>query len=139
MKEFVDYCKDYLIEHIDGYEGQTHYLCDFGYTLTEGPNADGTLTYGREAAMRYIWEWWWEAADYFEYEKLYFGENLHNPFENPEAYMVCMVVEGVYSLWSRAIDELGMDDQWSDEVELTPDLIAKIKECVEDMYPEKLF
>lgn len=139
MKEFIDYCKQYIYEHIDGYEGQKHYLCDFGYTLTEGPNADGTLTYDRVKAMLYLKKWWWEAADYFEYEKLNFGENLHNPFENPEAYMVCMVVEGVDALWSSAINELGMNDRWNDEVELTPDLIAKIKECVEDMYPEKLF
>ena len=45
METFIDYCKNYVLEHIDGYEGQEVYLCDLGFTLTEGPNCDGTLTY----------------------------------------------------------------------------------------------
>lgn len=138
MKDFITYCKDYLREHIDGYQGQSHYLCDFGYVLTDGPNADGSLTYSRSLAMDWLKEWWKEAADYFDYERVQFGQNT-NPFDNPEAYMVCMVIEGVSELWSRAIDELGMSDKWNDKVELTRGLIARIKKCVKDMYVEKLF
>lgn len=138
MKSFVDYCKDYLCENIDEHEGRVVFLCDFGFELTEGPNMDGTLTYSWKEAMDYLREWWWDCADYFDYEKLNYGE-ARNPFENPESYMVCMVIEGVRSLLDMAIKELGMDDKWNEEVEMTADLIEKVKNAVSDMYVESLF
>lgn len=140
MEDFIVYCKQYIYDHIDGYRGQKVYLCDLGFTLTDGPNCDGTLTYSTEKAKEYLREWWWDAADYFEYEKDNFGgEYSHNPFENPEVYMVCMVIEGVCTLIDRAITALGLDDQWNDEVELTADLIEKIKGAVEEFNDDKLF
>lgn len=129
MENFVDYCKDYIEETIDGYVGQTMYLCDFSWTLTEGPNADGSLTYSTYLAKQYLAEWWEEASEYYEYSKEMLG-TIQNPFDDPEAYMVCMVIEGVRSLVDSAISELGMDDQWNDEVELTEELARKIVECV---------
>lgn len=138
METFIDYCKNYVLENIDKYEGQEVYLCDLGFTLTEYPNCNGTLTYSREEAKNYIREWWDEADDYFQYEKGNFG-TPRNPFENPEAYMVCMVVEGVLALIDDAVDTLGMNDQWNDEVELTADLIEKIKGAVKENYDDRLF
>ena len=139
MKEFITYCKHYIYDHIDDCRGQNVYPCDLGFTLTEYPNCDGTLTYSREAAKDYIREWWDEADDYFNYEKDNFGGAVLNPFENPEAYMVCMVIEGVRALIDDAVDTLGMNDQWNDEVELTADLIEKIKGAVEEFDGESLF
>lgn len=138
METFIDYCKNYVLENIDGYEGHEVYLCDLGFTLTEYPNCSGTLTYSRERAKEYLKEWYDEADDYFKYEKDNFG-TPRNPFENPEAYMVCMVIEGVRALIDDAVDTLGMNDQWNDEVELTADLIEKIKGAVEDFDDERLF
>lgn len=138
MEDFVTYCKNYIADNIDEHEGEKVYLCDFGFALTEYPNCNGTLTYSREEAKDYIREWWDEADDYFQYEKDNFGTS-RNPFENPEAYMVCMVIEGVRTLIDRAITALGLDDQWNDEVELTADLIAKIKGAVEEYNDDKLF
>ena len=132
MEDFVTYCKNYIADNIDEHEGENVYLCDFGFELTEGPNMDGTLTYSTAKAMDYLAEWRWDAADYWKYEKDNFGENLHNPFDNPEAYMVCMVIEG-------AIWKVGLDDQWNDEVELTADLIEKIKGAVEEFDGDSLF
>lgn len=138
MESFIEYCKNYVLEHIDEYEGQEVYLCDLGFTLTEGPNCNGTLTYSTHDAIEYLREWWYEASDYFEYEKLNFG-TARNPFEDPEGYMVCMVIEGVRALIDAAIQKLGLDDQWNDEVELTADLIEKIKGAVEEYNDDKLF
>lgn len=138
MEDFVTYCKNYVLEHIDEYEGQEVYLCDLGSTLTEYPNCDGTLTYSREAAKNCIREWWDEADDYFQYEKDNFG-TPRNPFENPEAYMVCMVIEGVRALIDDAIDTLGLNDKWNDEVELTVDLVEKIKGAVKEYDDDRLF
>ena len=138
METFIDYCKQYIYDHIDGYRGQRVYPCDLGYTLTDGPNCDGTLTYSRAEAIEYLKEWWDEAADYYDYERDNFGTGGHNPFDNPEAYMVCMVIEGVAALISQAFDRIeGVD--WNEKVELTGDLIEQITEKVNENDTEKLF
>ena len=129
LKDFVQYCKDYIYEHIDEHEGRDTYLGDFGYELTEGPNMDGTLTYSTELAKEYLREWWEDAADYFKYEACNFGRNT-NPFENPEAYMVCMVIEGVNALISDAVSDLGWDDMWGEKIKLTERRIDDIVEAV---------
>jgi hypothetical protein len=138
MKSFITYCKQYIYDHIDEYRGQMIYPCDLGFTLTEGPNYDGTLTYSTEEAKEYLREWWNEAADYYEYERYNFGTGGHNPFENPEAYMVCMVIEGVRTLIDQAFDEIeGVD--WNEMVELTGDLIEQITEKVNENDTCRLF
>lgn len=139
MEDFITYCKQYIYDHIDDYRGQHIYLCDLGWTITEGPNMDGSLTYSRADAMDYLREWWAESADYFDYEKSQFGDHLHNPFDNPEAYMVCMVIEGVRQLIDDAIWKLGLEDEWNEMVELTGDIIEKICEKVNENETNKLF
>ena len=137
METFIDYCKQYIYDHIDDYRGQKVYPCDLGYTLTEGPNCNGTLTYDRREAEDYLKEWWDDASDYFDYEVLNFGQG-RNPFNNPEAYMVCMVIEGVAALISQAFDQIeGVD--WNEKVELTGDLIEQITEKVNENDTYRLF
>jgi len=137
MVNFIDYCKDWVSEHIGYYEGQIVYLSDLGYLLTEDANANGTLTYSRDEVVEYLKEWWDEAADYFEWEKFNFGTGGHNPFANPEAYMVCMVIEGVRSLVEQAIFDLNLD--WNGRIELTRGLCSKIKNKVKSNRTQKLF
>ena len=127
MRTFIDYCKNYIIETIDDFEGTTHYGCDFAYALTQGPNIDGSLTYSREEAKDYLHEWWNECAEYWDYEKDNFGENLHNPFDNPEAYMVCMVVEGVNLILANQKD---IANHWNEKFNITHKVIERIKDYV---------
>lgn len=129
MESFKDYCKNYILDHIDGYEGQSHYGCDFAYTLTGEPNVEGTLTYSTYEAKEYLREWWDECGEYWDYEKDNFGENIHNPFDNPEAYMVCMVIEGVNAILAN---EPHIEESWNDELELTKEVIEDIKKYVEE-------
>lgn len=137
MKEFITYCKQYIYDHIDDYRGQKVYPCDLGFTLTEGPNCDGTLTYSTATAKEYLKEWWDEAGDYYDYERANFGTGGHNPFENPEAYMVCMVIEGVRVLIDQAFMVLDID--YNEMVELTGDLIEQITEKVNENDTYRLF
>ncbi len=130
MENFSDYCRDTIIDALDSYEGQTVYSCDLAYTLTERMNADGTCTYSRAEAKDYIKEWWDEAGEYWEYENGNFGEHRWNPFDDPEAFMVCMVIGGVASMLSQCAT---IDESWNDEIELTADIIEKIKEEVAEV------
>lgn len=136
METLLEYCKNYIIDHIDNYEGTMHYACDFPMTITEGPNCDGSLTYSTDNAIEFLREWWWDCGEYWKYEKFNFGENYHNPFENPEAYMVCMVIEGCNSILSRCPV---IEENWNDKIEITEEVIKQIKEYVEDYDNEELF
>ena len=129
MESFVQYCKDYILNHIDDFEGTSEYGCDWSYTLTESPNVDGTLTYSAYDASQYLKEWWDECGEFWEYEKDNFGEHMHNPFDEPEAYMVCMVIEGVSAILSY---EPHIEESWNESLELTADVISAIKEYVEE-------
>lgn len=129
MESFKDYCKNYILDHIDNYEGQSYYGCDFAYTLTEAPNVDGSLTHSTYKAKEYLREWWDECGEYWEYEKDNFGEHLHNPFDEPEAYMVCMVIEGVNAILAN---EPHIEESWNDKLELTEGVIDDIKKYVEE-------
>jgi len=130
IKPFIPFCKDFIKEHLGEHEEETHYACDLGYFLAEEINANGTFTYSRELAKDYLKEWWDDAAEYAEYEKFSFGEYEHNPFVNPEAYTVCMVIEGINGLLSKC--QL-IGDNWNDEIELTEENIALLKEQVDEL------
>jgi hypothetical protein len=127
MESFKDYCKDYILDHIEDYEGQSVYGCDFGYTITEEANVNGSLTFSTYDAKEYLRAWFDECGEYWEYEELNFGEHLHNPFGEPEAYMVGMVIVGVSAILANAPH---IEENWNDEFELTSEVIEDIKEYV---------
>jgi len=130
MEGFVKYCKDFILENIDNYEDMSFYACDFPTTITEGINANGTCTYSREKALDYLREWNWEAGEYFDWEKMNFGENTHNPFSEPEAYMVCMVIEGCNAILSKVPF---IEENWcEEEIEFDSNRIDEIRKFVED-------
>lgn len=135
IPEFFEYCKQYILDNLDEYEGQDAYACDLGITLTEGMCCDGTFTYSTAKAKEYLIEWFEAAAEYSEYEKFNFGERS-NPFENVELFTVKMVSEGVISVLFRC--EF-INDNCNGKIELTPDIIAIIKEQVEEQTDDELF
>lgn len=139
IENFIDYCKSHIENEIDGYKGQSVYLCDLGWTLTEGANADGSLTYSSALARDYLKEWNDEAAEYWNLEQSEYGRHYQNPFDNPEGYMVCMVIHGVNILIDYAINELGLEDKWNDKIELTEELIKKIVDKVNEYDKPNLF
>lgn len=129
MDTFLQYCRDYIKDNIHDYVGQDHYASDLSYTLTQGPNANGTLTFNRHDAMEYLREWWWDCADYFDWEVDNLG-CVRNPFDNPEAYMVCMVIEGVNILISQCSF---MDEHGDGLFELTAEIADSICSEIDDL------
>lgn len=129
-EDFFDYCKEHLLQRLDEYEGTTQYACDLGYTLCEDENVNGTLTFSTYEAKQYLKEWWDECGEYLEYENFNFGENRHNPFENPEAYMVCMVIQGVRSILDQCNS---INQSWNDRIELNEEFLEKLREEIEEV------
>lgn len=135
IPEFFDFCKDFILDNIEDYEGIDVYGADLGIDLTEGINADGTFTYSTEKAKKYLQDWWADAAEYSEYEEMNFGQRS-NPFENVETFIVRMVIEGVSTILSRC---KFVYDKWNDKFELTSEIISTIKEEVEEQTDDELF
>ncbi|MBP5457234.1 MAG: hypothetical protein J6Y37_12110 [Paludibacteraceae bacterium] len=133
--EFFEFCKNYVLDNIDDYEGCDVYGCDLGCTITESMRYDGTFTYSIAKAKRYLMEWFADAAEYSDYEKFNFGERS-NPFDNVELFIVRMVCEGVNSIVSRC---KVVDDMWNEKFELTEEVIASIKEQVEEQTDDNIF
>lgn len=125
-ESYTEYCRNFIIDNLNGYEGQSIYMCDLAHTITEGINVDGSATYSTYEAKEYIKEWWDDAADFYEYCKFEFGECPHNPFEKPEAFHCLMIIEGVAHLLSQC-DTVG-GDNWNEEIELTEEIINTILE-----------
>lgn len=131
--DFDDFCKETIKDKLPEYVEQDVYMCELGMQLTEGMNCDGTFTYSRSEAKDYLREWWDDADEYWNYETFSFGEHFHNPFENPEAYLVCMVIEGVRSLLSQCHE---VAENWNDQVELTQEMCDSIIEQLDELYVE---
>lgn len=132
---FFDFCKDYILDEIDKFEGRDVYACDFGIELTNGMCYDGTFTDSFALAQKYLRKWFAEAGEYSEYEKFNFGERS-NPFENVERYLTGMVTEGVRTILSRC---QFIDDMWDERLKLTSEIIETIKEQVREQTNYELF
>lgn len=129
METFEQYCKDFINDNLDDYIGTDVYGCDLSHTLTEEINVNGTATFSRQKAMDYIKEWFDEAAEVYNYQMENYGSVSQNPFENPEAWMVCMIIEGCSNLLGQC---KCVDNIWNDEVELTEELAEQIKDEIKD-------
>lgn len=128
MKDFNEFCKEYIREKLEEMEGVTCYVCELAYTLAESDNINGTMTYSTKTAIDYICEWWYDCAEFSDYEEVNFGKRS-NPFEKPEAFMACMVIEGINSILAQCPI---IDENWNNEIELTPEVIEAIKKQIED-------
>ena len=122
-KSYLKYCKDFIIDNIEGYEDENIYMCDLGNYITEGINVDGSATYSTYEAKEYIKEWFDEAGEVYQYQVANYGQRYQNPFENPEAFHVCMIIEGVNNILNQCET---IQKYCNDEKELNKKLINKI-------------
>ena len=129
-EEFFDYCKAHLLERLEAYRGTSHYGADLAFSLCEEENANGTLTFSTYEANKYLQAWWFDCGEYWEHEKFNFGEHTHNPFDKPEAYMVCMVIEGVGSILSQC---KSINDNWNEEITLDEYFLKDLREEIEEV------
>lgn len=119
-KEIIDWAIDYIKDTLPDYEGETVYGSDLCATITEGPNANGIY---ENDSWGFISKHINDARDEYEYEKDNFGEVLHNPFEDPDAFVVCMLINTVEGVLSQVPL---VDENWNDEFELTKENIDAI-------------
>ena len=133
LMSYTEYCIDHIKTELPEWLDTNVYACDLSSALTEAININGTATYSTDLAKQYIQYWWDEAADYMEYEKVHFGQNLHNPFERPEAFHVCMIIQGVSSLLSQC-NIIG--ENWNAQIHLTQEVIDTVLKEIDGLEVE---
>lgn len=133
---FNNYCKKYILDHIDEYEHSEHYSSDFCMTITEDINSNPSLYFSRENAFSALKAWMEEAAAYWDYEKWSFGEHIHNPFEKPECYIACMIIENISGMLGRCPL---LERNWNDQISLSNKNIRQIKSYVRSVKQEHFF
>lgn len=130
MKEdYSEYCKSFIINHLEDQKGKNMYMSDLGSELTMGMNVDGSATCSALKAKEYLIEWWEEAGEYYEHEGKSFGFHKWNPFLDPEAFHCCMIIEGVDNLLFQVPI---VSKRWNERVEIDDTLINQIIKAMED-------
>lgn len=116
-----------IIARLEDYEGANIYGADLAYTLFEGENVDGSFTYNSYEAKEWIKKYYDDIAEVYDELKFSFGEEYIaklNMFENPEAFMVIIILESANYILGRC---KFVEDNWNEKIELTKKNIKKIQ------------
>lgn len=121
IKEFV---ADVLMDKLDEYEGTSFYGPELAHNLLQQYNVDGSYTYSTYEAKQWVQEHFDELGEIVE-EMTEEGLAPCNVFDNPEAFQVQIMLYVAGQLL-RQCDTV--NEFWNEEQELTKEIIAKIKE-----------
>ena len=80
-----------MIDALGDLEGRDGYISDLAFTLFEGENLDGTMTYSTYKAEQWIAAHFHDLADVVEDLAVDWGITP-NPFSNPEVFMLQVVL-----------------------------------------------
>lgn len=80
-----------MIDHLDDLEGRDGYVSELAFTLFEAENIDGSMTYDTYKAELWIAAHFHDLGDVVE-DMSVAWDITPNPFNNPEAFMVQVVI-----------------------------------------------
>ena len=116
-----------MIDHLDDLEGRDGYVSELAFTLFEGANMDGTLTYNIYEAEQWIAEHFHDLADVVEDMAADWGITP-NPFANPEVFMLQVVIYIAEQLvYKSAYLQRGRDEEEIDAITYDEETIALIR------------
>ena len=131
MKTFKELVIEELKQKLEDYEGADVYGGDMAYTLLEEYDYSHSYTYNTKESKDMISIYFDELGDiYNNYLFNYGKEGAINPFENPEEFIVIMLLEKASELLSNC--EFVFNN-WNNEVELTEENIKTIKNELENL------
>lgn len=124
-----------IVNKLYDYEGVKSYACDLSYTLFEGENMDGSFTYNTYEAKEWIKANYDEIGEVleelkFNFDSDYFNNILIDCFNNPERFMVVIILEAASYILSRC--KL-IDDNWNDEIILNKKNIKTLEKQLKEL------
>ena len=134
IKEFV---KEEIIERLEdlkGYE-ESHYICDLSYTLFESENVNGAYFCSNYTAKEWVnknFEYIGEIAEEikFQFDSDYANKILLDIFDNPDRFIVVIVLEVASYLISRCDTA---EKYWDHETTLTNEILNNLIEEIEEL------
>ena len=131
MKTFKNLVIEELEQKLEEYEGVDMYGGDMAYTLLEEYNYNHTYTCNTKESEEMISTYFDELGEvYNNYIFNYGKESIVNPFENPEEFIVLMLLEKASELLS---DCEFIRENWNNNIELTEENIDTIKNQLENL------
>ena len=128
--KFEDFIKDILKERLKDYKGQTHYLGDIGYKLTENENMTGSWycsAYDAEEDIKtYI-------NEFFKFTKWYadrYGYTDDISIGNAEVAHLIFIIESVRIMFDGVAAELSYTSD--DKVTLDDEFISQVNEGLDN-------
>ena len=116
-----------MIDELDCMEGRDGYVSKLAFSLFEGANMDGTLTYSTEEAKQWIAAHTNDLADVVE-DMASDWDITPNPFGNPEAFMLQVVLFLAESLvYESDYLRRGREEEECDCITYDADTIALIR------------
>lgn len=121
-----------MIDALDDMEGRDGYVSDLAFTLFEGENIDGSMTYSTYKAEQWIAEHFHDLADVVD-DMAADWDITPNPFSNPEAFMVQVVIYIAEQLvYESAYLQRGRDEEEIDAITYDAETVALIRREWED-------
>ena len=121
-----------MIDALDDMEGRDGYVSDLAFTLFEGENIDGSMTYSTYKAEQWIAEHFHDLADVVD-DMAADWDITPNPFNNPEAFMVQVVIYIAEQLvYESAYLQRGRDEEEIDAITYDAETVALIRREWED-------
>ena len=125
-----------MIDALDDMEGRDGYVSDLAFTLFEGENIDGTMTYSTHKAEQWIAEHFHDLADAVE-DMAADWDITPNPFNNPEKFMVQVVLYLAEQLVYKSDYLLrGRDEEEIDAITYDAETVALIRREWEEALSE---
>lgn len=116
-----------MIDHLDDLEGRDGYVSELAFTLFEAENIDGSMTYNTYKAEQWIAEHFHDLGDVVE-DMSVAWDITPNPFNNPEAFMVQVVIYIAEQLvYESAYLQRGRDEEEIDAITYDEETIALIQ------------
>lgn len=126
--DIIELASEFIEKWLPDLEDIECYACDLGNNLTEDINMMG---YDVDDAWAFLSNHLKDARDEYEYEKFNYGSCLHNPFEEPDAFVTCIMINVVESIISQIPY---IDQHWNDNILLTKGVIRNI---LSHLYPNR--
>jgi hypothetical protein len=125
-----------MIDALDDMEGRDGYVSDLAFTLFEGENIDGSMTYSTYKAEQWIAEHFHDLADVVD-DMAADWDITPNPFSNPEKFMVQVVLYLAEQLVYKSDYLLrGRDEEEIDAITYDAETIALIRREWEEALSE---
>lgn len=128
-KKFLENVKADILYRLEQMEGETEYLCDIGFKLTESENCTGSWYCSNYKATKEIkenFDIFGEAADYMRDN---WGDTT-NPLLDTELFHVKAMIAIYENTFNTAVSGF---DEWNDAIEINEKFIQRVKEALEEV------